>query len=99
MGFEYSLILRIYPVPTKYQSGNIHGEGAEYWPRRDLPEPLNGTADRRILGQSEMRPDIIVGGVRRTNSTQMRFAEDDDVIEAFPTDRADQPLRMPVLPG
>jgi len=28
----------------------------------------------------------------------MGFAEDDDVIEAFATDRADQPLRMPILP-
>jgi hypothetical protein len=28
----------------------------------------------------------------------MGFAEDDDVIEAFAADRADQPLRMPVLP-
>jgi hypothetical protein len=31
--------------------------------------------------------------------TQTGLAEDDDVIEAFPTDRADQPLRMPILPG
>jgi hypothetical protein len=27
------------------------------------------------------------------------LTEDDDVIEAFPADRADQSLRMPVLPG
>ena len=29
----------------------------------------------------------------------MGIAEDNDVIEAFPADRADQSLRMPVLPG
>ena len=29
----------------------------------------------------------------------MGLAEDDDVIEAFPADRADQSLRMPILPG
>src|SRR5215468_5273809 len=29
----------------------------------------------------------------------MGLAEDNDVIEAFPADRADQSLRMPVLPG
>jgi hypothetical protein len=29
----------------------------------------------------------------------MGLAEDDDVIEAFPADRTDQPLGMPVLPG
>ncbi len=28
----------------------------------------------------------------------MGFVEDEDVIEAFPTDRADQSFRMPVLP-
>ena len=28
----------------------------------------------------------------------MGFAKDDDMVEAFPADRADKPLRMPVLP-
>src|SRR5260370_40389460 len=42
---------------------------------------------------------VVVAGVARKEPTQMGFAEDDDVIEAFPADRADQSLRMPVLPG
>jgi hypothetical protein len=47
-----------------------------------------------------MWPDIIeIVGIRRQISAQMSLAKDDHVIEAFPTDRADQPLRMPVLPG
>jgi hypothetical protein len=29
----------------------------------------------------------------------MGLAENDDMIQAFTADRADQPLRMPVLPG
>ena len=29
----------------------------------------------------------------------MVFAKDHDVIQAFPTDRADQSLRMAILPG
>lgn len=34
-----------------------------------------------------MRPGIIVvSGIRRQNSAQMGFAEDDDVIEAFAAD-------------
>ena len=33
------------------------------------------------------------------DSTQMGVAKDDDMVEAFPADRADQSLRMPVLPG
>jgi hypothetical protein len=34
----------------------------------------------------------------RGNPAQLALAENDDVIEAFPTDRTDQPLRVPVLP-
>ena len=42
---------------------------------------------------------VVVAGVAGKDPAQMGLAEDDDVIEAFPTDRADQSLRMPVLPG
>jgi hypothetical protein len=65
----------------------------------DLAELLNGTKKRRVLGKGEMRSDVvIVGGISRENPAQMGVAEDDDVIEAFPSDRANQPLRMPILP-
>jgi hypothetical protein len=37
--------------------------------------------------------------VGRKDPAQMSLAEDDSVIEAFQADRADQPLRMPILPG
>jgi hypothetical protein len=42
---------------------------------------------------------VVIAGVVSKDSTQVGVAEDDDVIEAFPADRADQSLRMPVLPG
>ena len=42
---------------------------------------------------------VVIACVSNKNSTQMGVAKDDDVIEAFPADRADQSLRMPVLPG
>lgn len=42
---------------------------------------------------------VVVTRVGRKDPTQMSFAEDDDVIEAFSADRADQPFRMPILPG
>jgi hypothetical protein len=46
-----------------------------------------------------MRPDVIViGGIGSKHPAQMGFTEDDDMIEAFPADRADQPFRVPVLP-
>lgn len=54
---------------------------------------------RRILTQRQVGPEFIVTvGVGLKDPAQMGLAEDDDVIEAFATDRADQPLRMPVLP-
>ena len=68
--------------------------------RNDLAKPLNGTMGRRVLGEGEMSPGVVViGGIRRKNSAQRGLAQDDDVIEAFPADRADQSLRMRVLPG
>jgi hypothetical protein len=41
---------------------------------------------------------VVVAGVGREGPAQLGLAEDDDVIEAFPADRADQSLGMPVLP-
>ena len=41
---------------------------------------------------------VVIAGVGRKDSAQVGLAEDDDVIEAFPADRADQSLRMPILP-
>jgi hypothetical protein len=66
----------------------------------DPTKSLNGTTGRGILAKCQMCPDIVVvGGIGSEDPTQVDFAEDDDVIEAFPTDRADEPLRVPVLPG
>jgi hypothetical protein len=61
---------------------------------------LDRSRQRRIPGQSQMWPDIVVvSGIRRKNATQVILAQDHDVIEALPTDRADQPLHMSVLPN
>jgi hypothetical protein len=38
-------------------------------------------------------------GVGLEDLTQMGFAKDDDVIQAFSADRANQPLHMAILPG
>jgi hypothetical protein len=46
-----------------------------------------------------MRPDLVViGSVILQNATQLRFVEHDQVIEAFPPDRADEALDVAVLP-
>ena len=66
----------------------------------NLTKSLNGTTGRGILAKCQMCPDVVVvGGIASEDPAQVGFAEDDDVIEAFPTDRTDQPLRVPVLPG
>jgi hypothetical protein len=65
----------------------------------ELAEPSNRPMARRILVQGQMRSDsVVIAGVGRKDPAQMGLAEDDDVIEAFPADRADQSLRMTVLP-
>jgi hypothetical protein len=47
-----------------------------------------------------MRPDVVViSGIGLEDLAQVGFAKDDDVIQTFSMDRANQPLRMPILPG
>jgi hypothetical protein len=41
---------------------------------------------------------ITIVQVRKQNVTQMPFTNDHDVIEAFPSDRADQAFAMSILP-
>ena len=41
---------------------------------------------------------VVVAGVGCKDLAQVGLAEDDDVIEAFAADQADQSLGMPVLP-
>ena len=75
-------------------------KSAEDRPRGDATDPSNRTNKRRVLGQRQMRADIVVvGGIGVQDLTQVGFAKDDDVIQAFSADRANQPLRMAILPG
>jgi hypothetical protein len=75
-------------------------KSAEDRPCGQLAQPLDRPMGRRILSQGQMRSELVViASVVGKDSMQMGVAEDDDVIEAFPADRADQSLRMRVLPG
>ena len=42
---------------------------------------------------------VVIAGVGGKDSAQMGLAKDDDVVQALPTDRANQPFRMAILPG
>src|SRR5262245_20800790 len=70
-------------------------KSAEDRSSNDLTEPLDRATCRCILGQSKMRPNmVVVGSIGLEHSAQVVFTQDHDVIEALPTNRADQPLRF-----
>jgi hypothetical protein len=65
----------------------------------NLPGPFDGTGERRILLQGEMCAGaIIIFHVRQQQVAEVALAEHDDVVEAFPSDRTNQPFGIPVLP-
>jgi hypothetical protein len=74
-------------------------KAAQNRPSNERAEPLDRPMARRIFDQGQMCSEfVVIVGVGRKDPAQMGLTEDDDVIEAFPADRADQSLRMPVLP-
>src|SRR6266545_5287514 len=42
---------------------------------------------------------IIVGSIRAQDPAQVRFTEHDDVVQALPSDRADESFNISILPG
>src|SRR5258708_18862659 len=57
----------------------------------------------RETGASFQRPmgsdSVVVTGVRFQNATQMRLAQDNNVVHTLAPDRSDQPLGETILPG
>ena len=54
--------------------------------------------DWRILVQGPMRSDaVVVMGIRFQNPTQMRLAQDDEMVNTLAPDRSDQPFGKAVL--
>jgi hypothetical protein len=73
----------------------------------DLWEGDNGACRRRLNGprlwailiQREMGPaSVVITKVRRQHTAQVTLIEDDDVIETFAADRADDALDVGILP-
>jgi len=61
---------------------------------------LNRTAIRGVAMQRAMGSrSVVVRYVAPKHPQEMSFVEDDDVVEALPTDGADQTLAVGVLPG
>lgn len=66
--------------------------------RRDTADLLRLAKIRTIFVQEEMGPHLIV--VRSgclQDMAQVRFAEHDEMVERFATNRSDEPLDMAVL--
>jgi hypothetical protein len=61
--------------------------------------PLDHSIHRRIFLQRQLRArPVVITGISGENSPQMRLAEDQHVIQAFPTQCADQTFRNSILP-
>jgi SAM domain (Sterile alpha motif) len=74
-------------------------KAAENRSRCNGAEPLNRPMNGSVLAQSPMSPRfIIVGGKLVKDPAQMGLTEHNQVVETFPSDRADQSLRVPILP-
>jgi len=65
----------------------------------DDAEALNRPVEWGILVQRAMNARfIIICGIPAEDPAQVRLHENDHVVETFPSDRADQPLDVRVLP-
>jgi hypothetical protein len=74
-------------------------EAAEERMGANASDPLNWARDRRIFVQRSVRSGlIIVGGVLTQDPAQVRLAQDDNMVDALPTDRSDQSFGKAVLP-
>ena len=65
----------------------------------DRAGALNSPVNRRIQVQCPMGSgDIVIGGIFSKDPAQVSFTERDQMVDAFSPDRADQSLRIAILP-
>jgi hypothetical protein len=63
------------------------------------PNPLDRTMDWSILAQRQMSASlVVVVHIRPQDSPQVSLPEDDHMVEAFPSDRTDEPFNLSILP-
>src|SRR5436189_6265514 len=74
-------------------------KAAEDGRRYDAAHVLDRAIYRSVLVERPMSPQlIIIGGILRQNPAQVRFAQDNHVVDALASDRSDQPFGEAVLP-
>jgi Transposase IS66 family len=75
-------------------------EAAEEGDRDDRADRLDRAADRGVFRKSEVDTGaVVVVGVGTEDLAKMGFAQDQDMVQAFSSDRADEPFGVTVLPG
>ena len=71
----------------------------EDWAGCNSADALNCPMERRIFVERAMNSRlIIIGGILAKHPAQVRLPKYDHVVETLPSDRADQPLRVRILP-
>jgi hypothetical protein len=74
-------------------------QSAEMWLREDPADTLNFARNRRVLVQRQMRAAlVVVCHVRSQQVPKVTLAKDNDMVEHFSPDRANQPFSIGVLP-
>jgi hypothetical protein len=75
-------------------------ESAEEWDCCEWPNRLHVTTKRGVLLERKMGSDaIVIVGIGSEDLAQMGLAQDQDMVQAFSPDRADEPFSVSVLPG
>ena len=65
----------------------------------DRSSRMDRAAERSVCRKSEMGTGaIVVVGVSPEDLAKLRFAQDHDMMQAFSSDRADEPFDMTILP-
>src|SRR5438876_8481894 len=83
----------------KSDSAILVTKSAEDGRRYDAARVLDGAMDRSVFVERPMSPQlIIIGGILRQNPAQVRFAQDNEMVDALASDRSDQPFGEAVLP-
>ena len=74
-------------------------QAAENWDRYNAADRLGASKVGRVLAQRQMGSDlVVVNRVCCEDLTQMCLAEHNYVVEAFATDRTNEPFTVTILP-
>jgi hypothetical protein len=75
-------------------------EASDWWDRLDAACRPHGAADRSVLSEREVGPDLIVTvGIGPQHIPAMPFVKDQDMIEALAPDGAHATCAATIMPG